>query len=258
MLFFHNFIYELKQKLIFIAIFTLILFLVWSLITFYYKELDDLHSLITKYCFIVLLVIHIEDFTSQRLTMYRFAGLNPLTYLASTFAYHYIFFIYAFLLEFIFLLATPLDILAQKKVYTTHLDEIAIRVLFAGFSIIPLFYLLGFILKRLNDPYTLVAFIQYIVSSSMVFITIHLDFEKTFIPILLESFPMNYFKMTFINDKTFDHFLYWTTGLQVIYGVLIFLLVWFLHRRYSMRHRIKKTKKGTESKKQEKQMLLGA
>jgi uncharacterized membrane protein len=45
----------------FIAIFTLILFLVWSLITFYYKELDDLHSLITKYCFIILLVIHIQQ-----------------------------------------------------------------------------------------------------------------------------------------------------------------------------------------------------
>jgi hypothetical protein len=95
------------MNLILLGLFNLAVFTLWCIYTLLYSEINTDHFKITKYCCIILISIHFSDFSNQRFTIYRFLGVTPLTYLLSTYIYHYLFFINACILEFILMYANP-------------------------------------------------------------------------------------------------------------------------------------------------------
>jgi hypothetical protein len=150
------------------------------------------------------------------------------------------FFIYGCILEFILFYGNPIK--AFNNSYYTHKTFIALRFIFVGFSLIPLFYLLGFILKRFSDPHTVIGLIQYILTSFLVLLIIdqyNPPTEPDFKMLMIDAFPFNYFKFGFSYSHPFEYYMYRTSWIQFIYCLIIFPIVWLLHRGYHQRHKTK-------------------
>ena len=113
-----------------------------------YSLFQGLHDRIELICMSYLINIHIDDFTSSRSLLIHQAIPN-LIYLLSTFAYHYLYFIYGFLVDFFILYTNQLIV---KGPYEQNKIFIALRVVAAGLSLLPIIYLAGFTVRKSSDP----------------------------------------------------------------------------------------------------------
>ena len=197
----HNVMYQIDKQYLLVILFTFLLTLNWSMNTFFSNAFDSAHTYFTQYFLILLIALHIEDFSSQRLTIYRFLGVSSVSYLISSFTYHIIFFAYGSYLDITFFYLTPNKQIGLLKKYFEEL--IGLRLFFSGFSIIPIFYLLAFICRNLSDPYSLMAFIVYIFPSlifAIIFNVIDTNTKNVPMILILEQFPFIYFKFGFRYD----------------------------------------------------------
>jgi len=196
------------------------------------------HSYIELFCLSFLINVHIDDFSSSRLELFR--NVKVLTYLLSGLTYHYLYFIYACLLEIVLSFCKEIGHVHVHEAETEWILFLSARFFFVAFSLIPILYLAAFSVKNSSDPLTIVSLIIYLVA---VLIFYFFDLEDTFMhdlqTILVDSFPFNYFKfdLNHFNVDDQEIFLQFSV-IQFIYGIPIFMLVLFLRNRERCSHKV--------------------
>ena len=222
--------YELKRKVIYGVLLMTVVTVAKVIRSLLYDAPDFAHSLILLYCMSFFTTIHIDDYSSSRLILFRDVPL--LIYLASTFAYHYAYFVLGSVHEFVMEYSVDLS--------QTHFGTkpfVALRYIFAGISIIPILYSIAFAVRRLSDSSTIVSFLIYVLSTYVDNIIQDTEYGE----ILLEySFPFMYFKLRTetVEERDIDIVEWIAPLIQIALGIVFSLLVWYLWHRQTKSHQL--------------------